>query len=393
MNRTHLSRISLSALLVTLPLFGACTDQDLPTAGSFPQEPGFSQEPMFSQAEALKVMTRNMYLGGDVGLVFGAAMTDPASVPAAAQEVWNQIQATNFPERAGVLAQEIAQNQPHLVGIQEIPLFEIMSGPGGPVIGDLVQDNLYILMAYLAGEPYSVATVLHNTSATFPINLPGLGDVFIRFTDRIAVLVRDDLDVGPVTSGNYAAGASLMGGMLELKRGWIRISAELNGIPYHFVNTHLETQTFPEIQAGQKTELLGSVLADMDGVTILMGDLNSDAEGGPGIPSWTSTYGDLLSAGFQDTWEIANPSVPEIGFTCCQVPLLDNPASVLDERIDFILMRSDHRNGGANRIPGSVHVELVGADASSRTASGLWPADHAGLVATLKLAGGIFRNP
>lgn len=393
MNRTILARISLTSLLLAVALFGACTDQDLPTAGYIPEEPEFFEAPIFSQGEDLKVMTRNMYLGGDVGLVFGAAMTNPASIPAAAQEVWNQIQSTNFPERAGVLANEIKQNLPHLVGIQEIPLFEIMAGPTGPVIGNLVQDNLYILMAYLTGEPYGVAEVLSNTSATFPITLPGLGDVYIRFTDRIAVLVRDDLNISSVTSGNYAAGASLMGGMLELKRGWIHVSTEFNGVPYHFVNTHLETQTFSAIQAGQTTELLGSVLPGLNGVTVLMGDLNSDAENGPEAPSYTPTYETLLAAGFQDTWEIANPSVPEIGFTCCQVPLLNNAVSELDERIDFILLRADGRNGGESRIPGAIHVELVGADPSSRTPSGLWPADHAGLMASLKLATGIFQNP
>jgi hypothetical protein len=393
MNRTILARISLTSLLLTATLFGACTDQDLPTAGYIPEEPAFVDAPMFSRSEELTLMTRNMYLGGDVGLVFGAAMTNPAAVPTAAQEVWNQIQSTNFPERAGALAQEIAQHQPHLVGIQEIPLFEIMAGPTGPVIENLVQDNLAILMAYLAGEPYSVATDLVNTSATFPINLPGLGDVYIRFTDRIAVLVRDDLDTYSVTSGHYAAGASLMEGMLELKRGWIQVSAEFNGVPYHFVNTHLETQTFSAIQAGQVAELLGSVLPGLDGVTVLLGDLNSDAEAGPDAPSWTPSYGELIAAGFQDTWETANPGVPEIGFTCCQVPLLNNPASDLDERIDFILLRSQDRKGGKNRIPGATHLELVGADPASRTPSGLWPADHAGLVASLKLATGIFRNP
>jgi len=392
MKTTILSRIGTVITLASLTFLGACLDRDLPTAGGFPEGPARLEAPAFPGGEPLKVMTRNMYLGGDVGLVFGAAMTNPAAIPAAAQQVWNQIQSTNFPERAGALAQEISLNQPHLVGIQEIPLFEIMTGPTGPVIENLVQDNLGILMAYLAGEPYGVAAVLENTTATFPISLDGLGDVYIRFTDRIAVLVRDDLETGTVTSGNYAAGYSLMGGMLE--RGWIHVPAEINGIPYHFVNTHLETQTFSAIQEGQVGELLGSVLPGLDGVTVLMGDLNSDAEADDQAPSWTPTYGTLMAAGFLDTWATAHPGFSEIGFTCCQAPTLSNPASELDERIDFILLRANDRNGGEGRLPGAIHVERVGNRDTDRTmGSNLWPSDHAGLLASLNIASGIFQNP
>ena len=110
-----------------------------------------------------------------------------------------------------------------------------------------------------------------------------------------------------------------------------------------------------------------------------MGDLNSDAEGGPGDPSWTPTYGTLVDAGFQDTWELDHPGVPFDGLTCCQADLVNNDVSTLYQRIDFILIRARDHQGSSNRLPGSIHVEIVGEEQADRTeASGFWPADHAG---------------
>ncbi len=101
---------------------------------------------------------------------------------------------------------------------------------------------------------------------------------------------------------------------------------------------------------------------------ILSGDLNTVNTG--------SSFAVFASAGFRDSWRQANP-----GFTCCQVnqsgaivDIINNPTSFLNQRVDYVLIR------------GSVQAKsavLVGADPSSRTASGLWPSNHAGLVATI----------
>ena len=53
-----------------------------------------------------------------------------------------------------------------------------------------------------------------------------------------------------------------------------------------------------------------------------------------------------------------------------------NPVSLLTERIDFVLFRGDF----------AVHsVEVVGDEPVDRTPSGLWPSDHAGVVAQLEV--------
>ena len=62
-------------------------------------------------------------------------------------------------------------------------------------------------------------------------------------------------------------------------------------------------------------------------------------------------------------------------FTCGQGPVLDNPVSKLDERIDYVFVRdADVRE-----------CRVVGDQPEDRTRpGGLWPSDHAGVVARLE---------
>lgn len=389
MNTLRMAGLASAAVFSSLFTLTACTDSDLPTGGEFFEERPVAESPAFPGGEPLKVLSRNLYMGGDVGLVFGADLTDPLSVAQAATAVWGQVQANRFPERAAALAQEILDARPHVVGIQEIPQYLVMNSTFEPLE---VQDYLATLLAELDGSPYDLAAVQENTVAVMPVYLAS-GLHYVRFVDRIAVLVRSDLDVTGVDQGAYGAFYHLAEG-LDLRRGWIRVSAEIGRVPYHFVSTHLEVQTFAPIQLLQTQELLDEVMNDLHGVTILSGDLNSDAEGGPGIPSWTPTYETLIAAGFQDAWELAHPGRSEAGFTCCHDKDLLNPTSDLEERIDLVLIRSDDRRGGDNRFPGSIQVEIVGEEPGDRTyPTGLWPSDHAGLLASLHLPSGIFKAP
>jgi hypothetical protein len=156
-------------------------------------------------------------------------------------------------------------------------------------------------------------------------------------------------------------------------------------VPHHFVTTHLETQGVRPVHDGQAFELMNAVLAGLDGITVLSGDLNSDAEAQEGDASWTPTYGALLAAGFADVWELAPHSRRDKGFTCCQNPDLRNETSELDERIDFVLVRSsDGPVTGPGIKRGHFRADVVGDRPRDRTASGLWPSDHAGLVAGIR---------
>jgi hypothetical protein len=50
--------------------------------------------------------------------------------------------------------------------------------------------------------------------------------------------------------------------------------------------------------------------------------------------------------------------------------------SILNDRRDFVLFR------GSFQV---LRADLVGADPANRTTSGLWPSDHAGVLAKLEL--------
>jgi exonuclease III len=82
----------------------------------------------------------------------------------------------------------------------------------------------------------------------------------------------------------------------------------------------------------------------------------------------------LKNAGFVDAFRTARPNDP--GFTCCQAENLLNVNSALSSRIDLIQFR------GPFTIE---NVQVVGASPADRLHLGLWPSDHAGVVATLTL--------
>ncbi len=172
------------------------------------------------------------------------------------------------------------------------------------------------------------------------------------------------------------------GSVAFLKRGWIRVSTKLRGVTCNFVNTHLESQALAPIQAGQLQELLGSVLAGLHGVTVLVGDLNSDAEAEQGDASWTPSYDELIAHGFVDTWDESH-SDSEPGFTCCNDPDLLNLAPSFDQRIDFVLVRG--RGALIERVIADVDTEVLGDEMDNRTEGGLWPSDHGGLLARFEL--------
>jgi len=351
---------------------------------------------------ALTVMTRNVYIGARIENVLEA----PAElIPCAVYQEWQTVQANDFNERAEILADEIVGATPHLVGLQEMTLFRTQSPgdffwppayqqPATDVRMDFVQILLDALEA--KGMHYVVAAQIQN----FDIEVPATqgacdpyppSDVFddVRVTDFDVILAREDVQISNPKSGNYAAVLApvfeLPGGLppleIPLHRGWASIDATVKGVTYRFVDTHFEDdQIAPIFQQLQAQELLTQVLTDLDTPTILVGDLNTAADG-----STTPTYGQVIDAGFVDLWTIGRQRGD--GFTCCTGSDLIDPQDDLDRRFDLVLYR-DAVTAGGGSFRGSVHAEVVGDDRSVRTNSGLLPSDHAGTVVTLNRASG-----
>ena len=56
-----------------------------------------------------------------------------------------------------------------------------------------------------------------------------------------------------------------------------------------------------------------------------------------------------------------------------------NPTSQLTTRVDLVLLKGNIQ---------VLDIRRVGEQPGDRTASGLWPSDHAGVIATLKIRKG-----
>lgn len=385
--------MTTNRILTVAALLGvaACSDVPGPTG---PSADGAG--PSLSRgvdAGALTVYSQNVYLGGDTGSLLSLDFGDLPALLQATGVFWAQVQESDPRGRAAAVVDQIETRRPHLIGLQEVFHFRVVdfaSGSPRPIaevdLLELVESEIHT-----RALPYEVVAVQENTTTGPLSGLPlmvdpaaGMVTQVLQFTDRIAVLRRTDVEVGAAAQGRFAAVFGV--GPLTLTRGWIRVPLVHRGAAWHFITTHLETQVLAPVQDAQASELIGSVLADLDGTIVLGGDLNSDAAN-PGAPSWTPTYDRLLAAGFSDAWKQSGQSAGDPGYTCCQAPDLRNAMSTLNERIDFVLVRRAGNPSASGFVPGSIRLDVVGGGETDRTIeSGLWPSDHAGLMATLRLA-------
>jgi endonuclease/exonuclease/phosphatase family metal-dependent hydrolase len=331
----------------------------------------------------VRVMTRNVYLGADLQPILAA--TTPAEFGAAVQSRLAQIAATNFPERARALADEIAERRPHLVGLQEVYRFTLNGATGAPPFRDALAD-LQEALAEL-GADYYVAAEVHNLNVTIPL-LPTAN--VVQAIDRDVILARGDVVASPVivpgcrTSQdgcNFNVGASLQSpfGPIAIERGFVLVDAIVDGHSVRFVNTHLEIPELPLVlQAAQATELIGRLAAlpnTSASPVILVGDINSAPTDQPTVVGGMTIvppYVQLTQAGYIDTWPLRPGNPP--GLTCCEAENLLNPALQHHKRIDLVF---------SSVVPIGVRASVLGADPEDKTPSGLWPSDHAGVFARL----------
>jgi endonuclease/exonuclease/phosphatase family metal-dependent hydrolase len=159
-------------------------------------------------------------------------------------------------------------------------------------------------------------------------------------------------------------------GLLPAPRAWASVDVTFHGKAFRFIGTHLES-FIASVRELQGAELRNGPANTSLPVIVAM-DSNAQAFPLPQDP----TYMDFIAAGYNDVWSELFPLAP--GFTWGQAPLVNNPVSQLTRRIDLILTLG---NVEAKRIA------LFGADPSSMTPSGLWPSDHAGVAARLKVEG------
>lgn len=282
-------------------------------------------------------------------------------IPKAITQIFEQVEQTDFPARSKSMASIIHRERPDLIGLQEAVLWSVQSKK---IIRTI--NFLKILLNDLRalGLEYDVIAVNRNYTNRLPNSL---GEI-IGFLDRDVILARKKwpISIANRQEKNFEVNWTIRrdGEKINLLRGWSYVDIQWYGKIFRCINTHLEVYQ-SKVQAAQALELLKGP-AHTDLPTLLIGDFNSKADG-----RGTSTYSKLMQAGFIDTWSIAGTGS---GFTATQASDLLNPISILNKRIDLILYRGNFKIR---------KIQVVGDKQISRTPSGLWPSDHAGVIAEL----------
>jgi endonuclease/exonuclease/phosphatase family metal-dependent hydrolase len=318
----------------------------------------------------LGVLSRNLYLGADITRAFQAAT--PSEFVAATTAIWAMVNRNDFHVRAEALADEIAEVRPALVGLQEAYLWRAQD-PGDLATGGttpattVVFDYVAELLAALAdrGLRYEVAAEVE----LFDFEAPIATGQDVRATDRGVILARAGVKtanpVGQVFSTLLPV--QVAGQTITVPRGWVSVDVMHRGAWVRFVSTHLEAFA-PEVRDAQAAEL-AAALAEEARPVILAGDLNSaPGTGGEAV---------LAGAGFDDVWAALNPETE--GNTCCWLEDLtvpSPPAPPLSERIDYVLTRGE-------LLP--LDAEVLGEEDEDRV-GGLWPSDHAGVLARVRVS-------
>lgn len=387
-----------------------------------------------ASAAEIEVMTQNQYLGFDlIGIVNATDFN--AAVIAGLQE-----RARSLPEeRTQALAALIKKRNPALVGMQEMYEFSCIELPApvadfkgcdNPSIAGAFTDQLADTLAALGGRYETAATVV-NLNLPASLGIPGLPGVplqidgmtiFLGVVDRDVIIARTDVDhtvvdfaslnainpaLCPLPSAdgcNYQEVASaplsipLPGGgsvtiPVKFQRGFVGVDAIVAGMPYRFVNTHLETRlegfgpTGRYFQTAQAYELKGTlgVLQSFapSPRQIVVGDFNSDPRDVVEIPGIVPPY-QIFASDHTDVWT-KRPGTkkakgaPLVGYSCCQDADLGNHRSVLYERVDLIFSLAAPKRVLDARLLG----ESIG-DKTLPKGFGVWPSDHASVAARLQ---------
>ena len=317
-------------------------------------------------------MSRNLYLGADI--ITLATASDRNDFEQKSAALFQTVQRTDFESRAALIADEIRRNKPDFVGLQEVALWRrgadgVKDGSATPAT-QVVYDWLDILDAELKERKLRYRVVRKQTE--FDFEGPTALGYDIRFTQQDAILVRVDRDIKVKSprSGNFDAALAVplnsIGETANVRRGYVQVDGTVRGAKFRFVNSHLEAYS-EAIGLQQAQELTRGPLRG-SGQKILVGDMNSERGSDNSDP-----IDHLLDFGLDDTFFRKTRRDTK---TCCQSESVDNAQSELRSRIDFVL---------AKPRATVVRSVIVGNDPDTKTAGGLWPSDHAGVVSKLRL--------
>jgi endonuclease/exonuclease/phosphatase family metal-dependent hydrolase len=344
----------------------------------------------------VKVMTRNLYLGADLGP--GMNATSLQGLVDGAGQILNQVDANKPAIRMHGVANEILAAKPDLVGLQEAALWRTEpcdKNPLPPAATDVRYDYIQEIMSHLKGQ-YRVAVVkpefdfevwanTDGNEQTAGPNCPMGSEINGRLTMRDAILVRKGVKVSSPTSGTFdeLREVTPAGVKVDVTRGWASVDATVSGHKFHFVDTHTEafdnsqtntTNKGTSVGNGQVREEQAKELVAKGGPAtsklpvILVGDMNSDVKTEV-KPGDALAYRALLDAKFVERSTSKNG--------CCLNAdiLTDGSPKDYNHRVDHVITDAPKK------------VTLVSsALTGTKQAGGFWDSDHQGLVSTLKMS-------
>ena len=351
----------------------------------------------------VKVMTRNLFLGADLGP--GMNAKNLQELVNGAGTILNQVDANNFPVRAKGLANEIVAQKPDIVGLQEAALWRTAPCDQNPlppkattVRYDYIQSllnevnknaKLYRVAVSKDEFDFEVWANTDGNEGTSGPNCPMGSELNGRLTMRDAILVRNGVKVAKPRSGTFSTLLRVKpaGVNVDVTRGWTQMDATVRGKKFHFVNTHFEafdnspngnpTNTDQTVGNGEIREAQAKQLIANGGAArsklpvVLLGDLNSDVrtevKKGDGL-----AYRALLDSKF-----VERSTYSPLG--CC----LNGDILTVDgggKRSDFN-HKVDHVMTNAPKKIKLVKSVITGLS----PANGYWDSDHAGVVSTLRI--------
>lgn len=378
------------------------------------------------------VMSRNLYLGADVGV----ALELIPNFPAAAQFMWDQVKATDFNQRVIKLAGEAASEKPDLIGIQEattwyckknfwdkqVAVFDFLDQFVKATKSTGVSYQLAESGGVSAFNPgYSIAAIPYLTKVTDPDIFPaifGSDTAACGFTIGDALLVRSDRasQIKQVGNTEYDQTYSIVPTLMTIYRGYTWVDYQVADTVVRVVTTHLESiwdeNKIPN-SAIQSQQLVKD-LAQIKMPLIVMGDFNADYRDprpkdapNPGeqpvVSEACPTPGAAACNAFQTMidagYENASPNAKDAKFfTWGAGALLNGP----DPKREVVAKSYGNQFGFTDRLD-YIFTKNVYANSSSKIIGNIYPdgtsiwdcgnekcfaSDHAGVVATVELPRG-----
>jgi len=336
----------------------------------------------------VKVMTRNLYLGADLGPAINSS--GPVDFISKNGQILRDVDTNNFKVRAKGLANEIKAVSPDLVGLQEVALWRTgeasltPSTTGEYVASTVHMDNLAELMSQLnkGKKRYRVVKIQNEFDFEAPADydndpLTGAatlgGEINGRLTMRDAILAKvgAGIKIKNAKSANYSDDniyqPVISGITVKVKRGWLSADVKVRKSKwFRFVNTHFEAFGEPQIREAQAKELLAKPLKSGSLPSVLVGDLNSDDN--------TVSADDALAYNALTKGGMVDRGTKQMTFGVDSGIITDDAPTKFNQTIDHVM---------TNR-PKSVKLIKSGVT-GTKPANGYWDSDHRGVWSNLKM--------